>query len=88
MTACVVDTCGDLPLASLTPVANLHPFLGYHCTSWRQIGPPVSMTPVDNFAANAIGTSGALGFANIFSFLKKFERIDESLGGGAGEIIH
>jgi hypothetical protein len=54
----VVDTVGNLPLASLTPVANLPPV---SLTPVANL-PPVSTTPakmVEKFATGVLDTGGA-----------------------------
>jgi hypothetical protein len=70
----VFDAGGNLPLASLTLVANL---------------PPVSTTLaklVEKFAAGVADTGGAPLHANIsVNFRKKFERVLIEYSGAGGE---
>ncbi len=69
----VVDTVGNLPLASLTLVANL---LLVSLTPVANL-PPASSTPAElvaKFATGVVDTGGAPWLANIFAnFWKKFE---------------
>jgi hypothetical protein len=58
----VVDTGGNLPPASLTPVANLPP-VSTTLAKWCKNLPPMSLIPVadtgGNFAAGVVDTGGA-----------------------------